>query len=169
VDGQVSRIVVGPRVTRFEISLARGVKVEKITGLASNISMDMEAKSIRILAPITGMNTVGIEIPNKISSIVYIRSLLESAAWKENRKSIPIMLGRDIAGQVMITDLAKAPHLLIAGTTGSGKSVCMNTLIMSLLFRFSPEDLRLILVDPKVVELEMYRSIPHLITPVVND
>ena len=169
VDGHVSEIIVGPRVTRFEVTLAPGVKVEKVTGIQGNISMDLAAETIRILAPIPGKTAVGIEVPNKESSVVCLRDLMESAVWKGSRAQIPIILGRDIAGEVIVTDLAKAPHLLIAGSTGSGKSVCMNTLIMSLLFRFSPEDLRLIMVDPKVVELEMYRPIPHLITPVVND
>ena len=169
VEGHVGEIVVGPRVTRFEIALAAGVKVEKVSGIQNNIAMDLAAESIRILAPIPGKNMVGIEVPNKVSSMVYIRSLMESAAWRENKCQIPIVLGRDIAGKVVVADLAKAPHLLIAGSTGSGKSVCMNTLIMSLLFKFSPAELRLIMVDPKVVELEMYRPIPHLITPVVND
>ncbi len=169
VDGRVSEIVVGPRVTRFEISLENGVKVEKVTSIQNNIAMDLAAESIRILAPIPGKNTVGIEVPNKVSSVVYIRSLMESATWRDTHMSIPIILGRDIGGAVVATDLAKAPHLLIAGSTGSGKSVCMNTLIMSLLFKFPPSRLRLILVDPKVVELEMYRPLPHLITPVVND
>ena len=169
VGGIISDITVGPRVTQFEIALDPGVKVEKITGIQGNIAMALEAQSIRIRAPIPGKNAVGIEVPNKASSTVYLRPLLESATWRESRASIPILLGRDISGKVYMTDLAKAPHLLIAGSTGSGKSVCMNTLIMSLLFRFSPDELKLIMVDPKVVELEMYRPIPHLITPVVND
>lgn len=169
VEGQVSEITVGPRVTQFEIKLAQGVMVEKVTRIQNNIAMNLKAQSIRIRAPIPGKDTVGIEVPNKVGSIVYLRPLLESAAWKESKYSIPIILGRDIAGRVMMLDLAKAPHLLIAGSTGSGKSVCMNTLVMSLLFRFSPSQLRLIMVDPKVVELEMYRPLPHLITPVVND
>ena len=169
VDGYVSAITVGPRVTQFEISLSPGVRVEKVTSIQNNISMAMEAQSIRIRAPIPGKDAVGIEVPNKVSSTVYLRPLLESTAWAESHAAIPILLGRDIAGKVAMMDLSKAPHLLIAGSTGSGKSVCMNTLIMSLLFRFSPDELKLIMVDPKVVELEMYRPIPHLITPVVND
>jgi len=169
VGGIISDITVGPRVTQFEIALDPGVKVEKITSIQPNIAMALEAQSIRIRAPIPGKNAVGIEIPNKVSSTVYLRPLLESATWRESRAAIPILLGRDISGKVYMTDLAKAPHMLIAGSTGSGKSVCMNTLIMSLLFRFSPDELKLIMVDPKVVELEMYRPIPHLITPVVND
>lgn len=169
VNGYVSNITVGPRVTQFEIALNPGVRVEKVTSIQNNIAMAMEAQSIRIRAPIPGKDAVGIEVPNKASSTVYLRPLLESATWRESHAAIPILLGRDIAGSVYLTDLSKAPHLLIAGSTGSGKSVCMNTLIMSLLFRFSPDELKLIMVDPKVVELEMYRPIPHLITPVVND
>ena len=169
VGGIISDITVGPRVTQFEIALDPGIKVDKITSIQPNIAMALEAQSIRIRAPIPGKNAVGIEIPNKVSSTVYLRPLLESATWRESRAAIPILLGRDISGKVYMTDLAKAPHMLIAGSTGSGKSVCMNTLIMSLLFRFSPDELKLIMVDPKVVELEMYRPIPHLITPVVND
>ncbi len=172
ISGRVSNIVVGPRVTRYEISLDPGVKVEKIVGITNNIAMETKAESIRILAPIPGENTVGVEIPNRVSSNVYIRSLMEDEDW-QNAKigagNIPIILGRDVAGRAVIANLAKAPHLLIAGSTGSGKSVCMNTLIMSLLCKFSPYDLRLILVDPKFVELAMYRPLPHLITPVVND
>ena len=172
VAGRVIRAVVGPRVTRFVIELDPGVKVGLVTQLQNNIAMEMKAESVRILAPIPGEGNIGVEVPNKNSSIVYIRSLFESEAWQNatgNASSIPIVLGRDVAGRTVIANLAKAPHLLIAGSTGSGKSVCMNSLIMSLLQKFSPDDLRLILVDPKHVELAMYRPIPHLITPVVND
>ena len=169
VAGHVENIVVGPRVTRYEVQLDEGVEVNKITRISSNIAMKMEASSVRILAPIPGRDAVGIEVPNKVSSTVYIRSVMESEAWVQNTKPIPIVLGRDVEGKAVVTDLSRAPHMLIAGSTGSGKSVCMNTLIMSLLFKFSPEQLRLILVDPKVVEMAAYASIPHLITPVVND
>lgn len=172
VAGRVIRAVVGPRVTRFVIELEPGVKVGLVTQLQNNIAMEMKAESVRILAPIPGEGNIGVEVPNKKSSTVYIRSLFESEAWQSatgNASSIPIVLGRDVAGRTVIANLAKAPHLLIAGSTGSGKSVCMNSLIMSLLQKFSPDDLRLILVDPKHVELAMYRPIPHLITPVVND
>lgn len=169
IKGNVSNSIVGPRVTRYEISLEPGVKVEKVTSITNNIAMNLKAESIRILAPIPGRDAIGVEVPNKVSNIVYIRSLFEADAWQQTRAEIPIILGKDVAGKVIIADLAKAPHLLIAGSTGSGKSVCMNTLIMSLLFKFSPYDLRLIMVDPKFVELEMYRPLPHLITPVVND
>lgn len=172
IAGRVSDIVIGPRITRFEVSLDPGVKVEKVSSITNNIAMEMQAESVRVLAPIPGKNAVGIEVPNKVSTNVYIRSLLEGEEWqkaKAGASNIPIILGRDVAGKAVIANLARAPHLLIAGSTGSGKSVCMNTLIMSLLSKFSPFDLRLILVDPKHVELAMYRPLPHLITPVVND
>ena len=169
INGRVADTVVGPRITRFDIQLEPGVKVEKVTNIQNNIAMEMSAESIRILAPIPGRNAVGIELPNKVSNMVFIRELFESEAWRGSKADIPIILGKDVSGKVIIADLAKAPHLLIAGSTGSGKSVCMNTLIMSLLFKFSPFNLKLILVDPKFVELEMYRPLPHLITPVVND
>ena len=169
ISGHVERSVVGPRITRFEIALQPGVKVERVTQIQNNIAKDMRAESIRIQAPIPGSDMVGIELPNKVSNMVYLRELLESEAWRNSKASIPIILGKDVAGKVMITDLAKAPHLLIAGSTGSGKSVCMNTLLISMLYKFSPFDLKLILVDPKYVELAIYRPIPHLITPVVND
>ncbi|MBU8902208.1 MAG: DNA translocase FtsK [Victivallales bacterium] len=169
VDGQVSGIISGPRVTRYEVTLAPGVKVEKVANIGNNIAMELEAQSIRILAPIPGKNAVGVEAPNAKAEAVYLRSMFESSQWNQTTSEIPVVLGRDVGGKPIILDLAKAPHLLIAGATGSGKSVCMNTLIMSLLLRFSPEDLRLIMVDPKVVEMEMYSTLPHLITPVVND
>ena len=169
IAGKVTGTVVGPRITRFEISLEPGIKVDKVSNIQNNIAMEMCATSVRVLAPIPGKNAVGIEVPNKVSNMVFIRELFESEAWRNSQADIPIILGKDVAGKVMITDLAKAPHLLIAGSTGSGKSVCMNTLVMSLLYKFSPFDLKLIMVDPKFVELEIYRPLPHLITPVVND
>ncbi len=169
VDGHVSGIVSGPRVTRYEVSLAPGVKVERVANIGNNIAMELEAESIRILAPIPGKNAVGVEAPNTKAEAVYLRSMFESPQWTDSKSEIPVVLGRDVGGKPIVLDLAKSPHLLIAGATGSGKSVCMNTLIMSLLFKFSPEDLRLIMVDPKVVEMEMYSTLPHLITPVVND
>lgn len=169
VDGYVSNITVGPRITQFEVTLNPGVRVEKVTGIQHNIAMAMAAKSVRIQAPIPGKDAVGIEVPNRSASTVYLRPLLESKAWNKTKAAIPILLGRDVTSNVAILDLAKAPHLLIGGSIGSGKNVCMNTLIMSLLFKFSPDELKLIMVDPKVVDLEMYRPIPHLITPVIND
>lgn len=169
IDATVTGAVVGPRVTRYEITPEPGVKVEKISALSNNIAMDLQATSIRILAPIPGKNAVGVEVANPKSSAVSIRSMMEDDNWDKTRSEIPIILGKNVSGDVVVTDLAKSPHLLIAGATGSGKSVCMNTLIMSLLYHFSPEDLRLIMVDPKVVEFEVYKSIPHLIAPIVND
>ncbi|OGV47527.1 MAG: hypothetical protein A2017_22350 [Lentisphaerae bacterium GWF2_44_16] len=169
IDGQVTGIVPGPRVTRFEITLSPGVNINKVTNISGNIAMNLEAESIRILAPIPGKNAVGVEAPNSKASAVYMRTIMEADEWRNSPVEIPIVLGKNVAGEPVILDLAKAPHLLIAGATGSGKSVCMNTLIMSLLFKYSPSDLRLILADPKVVELEVYSPLPHLITPVVND
>ncbi len=169
VDGQVVGAISGPRVTRYEITLAPGVQVEKVSRIQNNIKMQLAAQSLRILAPIPGKNAVGVEVPNQQPEAVFMRSLLDSADWKNSKAEIPVVLGKDVGGKTIIFDLARAPHLLIAGATGSGKSVCMNTLLMSLLMRFSPDDLRLIMVDPKVVEMEMYQSLPHLITPVVND
>lgn len=169
VDGFVSGHITGPRITRYEITLAPGVEVGRITRLEDNIAMNLEVKEIRILAPIPGKNAVGVEVPNAKSSAVHARSIMESSTWINNHAGMPIILGKDISGQPVVLDLAKAPHLLIAGQTGSGKSVCMNTLIMSLLFKFTPDDLRLIMVDPKVVEFKDYEKIPHLITPILND
>lgn len=169
VDATVTGAVIGPRVTRYEITPEPGVKVEKISALSNNIAMDLQATSLRILAPIPGKNAVGVEVANPKSTAVCIRDMMDSAIWNKTRAEIPIILGKNVSGDVVVTDLAKSPHLLIAGATGSGKSVCMNTLLMSLLYHFSPDDLRLIMVDPKVVEFEVYKTIPHLITPIVND
>ncbi len=169
IKGKVIGQISGPRVTRYEISLDPGVKVERISSLANNIAMDLQAESVRILAPIPGKNTVGIEVPNSKVSFISIRSIMESGLWASPNIEIPIILGKDVAGEPVITDLARAPHLLIAGATGSGKSVCMHSLMMSLLFRFTPAELKLIMVDPKMVEFTLYATLPHLITPVVND
>ncbi|HCE45455.1 MAG TPA: cell division protein FtsK [Lentisphaeria bacterium] len=169
IKGKVIGQISGPRVTRYEISLDPGVKVERISSLSNNIAMDLQAESVRILTPIPGKNTVGIEVPNSKVSFISIRSIMESGLWTSPNIEIPIILGRDVSGQPVILDLARAPHLLIAGATGSGKSVCMHSLVTSLLFRFTPSELKLIMVDPKQVEFAMYASLPHLITPVVND
>ena len=144
------------------------VNVKKVEQISSNIAMNLSAPSIRVLAPIPGRNVVGVEVPNTRSEAVYMRAVMETDAWN-GKAAIPIVLGKDVASKPVVLDLAKAPHLLIAGSTGSGKSVCMNTLIMSLLFKFNPDDLRLIMVDPKIVEFEDYKKLPHLITPVIND
>ena len=169
LDATVTGAVVGPRVTRYEITPEPGLKVEKISALSNNIAMDLQATSIRILAPIPGKNAVGVEAANPKSEGVSIRAMMDSDKWDKTRSEIPIILGKNVSGDVVITDLAKAPHLLIAGATGSGKSVCMNTLLMSLLYHFTPDELKLIMIDPKVVEFEVYKRIPHLITPIVND
>ena len=169
IQGKVISYVSGPRVTRYEISLDPGVKVERISSLANNFAMDLQAESVRILAPIPGKNTVGIEVPNSKVSFISIRSIMESGPWNAPNIEIPIILGRDVSGRPVVTDLSRAPHLLIAGATGSGKSVCMHSLVMSLLYRFTPDELKLIMVDPKMVEFSMYASLPHLITPVVTD
>ena len=169
VNGQVVGHVSGPRVTRYEIRLAPSVKVSKVTEIENNIAMNLKARSLRILAPIPGRDVVGVEVPNTNAEAIMMRSVVESEAWENSNMEIPIVLGKDISGKPMVLDLAKAPHLLIAGATGSGKSVCMNSLIMSLLMKFSPDDLRLILVDPKVVEMADYQTLPHLITPVIHD
>ncbi len=169
VPGLVTDYIAGPRIIRFEISLDEGINVKKVEQISDNIAMSLSAKSVRVLAPIPGRNVVGIEVPKARSEAVFMRSLMESDAWRQNKSGIPIVLGKNVAGEPVILDLAKAPHLLIAGATGSGKSVCMNTLISSLLFHFSPDDLRLIMVDPKIVEFEDYKRLPHLITPVINE
>ncbi len=169
IDGQVVGHISGPRVTRYEIRLAPSVKVNKVTEIENNIAMNLKARSLRILAPIPGRDVVGVEVPNTRAEAILMRSVLESEAWQNSNCEIPIVLGKDISGRPVVLDLAKAPHLLIAGATGSGKSVCMNALIMSLLMKFGPDDLRLIMVDPKVVEMAGYQSLPQLITPVIDD
>lgn len=169
INAWVSNAIVGPRVLRFELTLDVGINVKRIETVAGNLAMNLAAESIRILAPIPGKSTVGIEIPNPKPNAVFMRQIMDTPAWINSKAEIPIVIGKDIGGAPYITDLAKMPHLLIAGATGAGKSVCLNTLIMSLLFRFTPDQLRLIMVDPKVVEMAMYSKLPHLITPVVND
>lgn len=169
INGYVSAITVGPRITRYEIALNPGVRADKFLKIETNFALALKTQSIRLVIPIPGKNAVGIEVPNKVSCNVYLRSLLESSAWKETTASIPILLGRDIEGKAALLDLAKAPHLLIAGTNGSGKSVCLNSIILSLLFRFSPDELKLVMMGSVSADLEMCRPIPHLITPIIND
>ncbi len=159
----------GPAVTRYELQPEMGVKVSKIVSLADDIKLNLAAADIRIEAPIPGKQAVGIEVPNAESSAVTLRELLESSEYKDFKSNIAFAVGKDIAGDVVVSDLAKMPHMLIAGATGSGKSVCINTLIMSILFKAHPDDVKLILIDPKVVELSVYNGIPHLLYPVVTD
>ena len=165
----VTNISCGPTVTRYELHPEQGVKVSKIQSLADDIKLNLAATDIRIEAPIPGKAAVGIEVPNKVNSIVYLRELLESPEIRQHPSSLAFAVGKDIGGQPVVADLAKMPHLLIAGQTGSGKSVGINTMIMSLIYRSSPEDVKLIMIDPKVVELSVYNGIPHLLIPVVTD
>ena len=169
VSVTVTNVSCGPAVTRYELQPEMGVKVSKIVGLTDDIKLNLAAADIRIEAPIPGKAAVGIEVPNKENSAVMLRDLLETAEFKNSQSKISFAAGKDIAGKVVVADIAKMPHLLIAGATGSGKSVCINTLIMSILYKASPEEVKLIMIDPKVVELSVYNGIPHLMTPVVTD
>lgn len=165
----VTDISQGPAVTRYELQPEAGVKVSKIVNLADDIKLNLAATDIRIEAPIPGKAAVGIEVPNKENSMVALRDLLEAKEFKSFQENLAFAVGKDIAGKTVVTDIAKMPHMLIAGATGSGKSVCINTLIMSILYKASPEDVKMIMIDPKVVELSVYNGIPHLLIPVVTD
>ena len=165
----ITDISCGPTVTRYELQPEQGVKVSKIVSLSDDIKLNLAAADIRIEAPIPGKAALGIEVPNKEAGSVYFRELVESKEFKESQSAISFGVGKDIAGKTIIADIAKMPHMLIAGATGSGKSVCINTIIMSILYKAKPEDVRLIMVDPKVVELSVYNGIPHLLLPVVTD
>ncbi len=169
VGVQVTNVSCGPTVTRYELTPDQGVKVSRIVALANDIKLNLAAAEIRIEAPIPGKSAVGIEVPNSENTIVYFRDLVESAEFRRSKSNVTFAVGRDIGGQVVVADIAKMPHLLIAGATGSGKSVCINTLIMSIIYKSKPEDVRLIMIDPKVVELSVYNGIPHLLIPVVTD
>ena len=165
----ITDISQGPSVTRYELQPEQGVKVSKIVGLADDIKLNLAATDIRIEAPIPGKAAIGIEVPNKENMTVALRDLLESKEFREFNSNIAFAVGKDIAGKTVVADIAKMPHMLIAGATGSGKSVCINTLIMSILYKAHPDDVKLIMVDPKVVELSVYNGIPHLLIPVVTD
>lgn len=169
VPAKVVHITHGPAISRFELEIAAGIRVNRITELDRNIAMNMEVKSVRIEAPIPGKRLVGVEVPNRKVTPVTLREVLETEAMHQLKSPIGVALGKDIAGQPIVCDLARMPHLLIAGATGSGKSVCINTMINSILYRSSPKEVRMILVDPKVVELQCYNNIPHLLIPVVSD
>ena len=169
IEVQVSNISIGPTVTRYEILPEPGVKVSRIVGLTDDIKLNLAASDIRIEAPIPGKSAVGIEVPNKENTIVSLRELFESEEFKNTKAKLSFALGKDIAGKPIVSDIATMPHLLIAGATGAGKSVCINTLIMSVLYKYTPQEVRLIMVDPKVVELSVYNGIPHLLIPVVTD
>ncbi len=169
VNVTVTNVSCGPSVTRYELQPEQGVKVSKIVGLADDIKLNLAAADIRIEAPIPGKAAVGIEVPNKENTTVMLRDLLETDEFQKHESKIAFAAGRDIAGKVVVADIMKMPHVLIAGATGSGKSVCINTLIMSILYKADPKDVKLIMIDPKVVELSVYNGIPHLMIPVVTD
>nr|MCR5717404.1 DNA translocase FtsK [Lachnospiraceae bacterium] len=169
VNAKVTDISQGPAVTRYELQPEIGVKVSRIVNLADDIKLNLAATDIRIEAPIPGKAAVGIEVPNKSISMVAFRDLIESKEYRASDARLTFAVGKDIAGRVIVTDLAKMPHLLIAGATGSGKSVCINTIIMSILYKAKPDEVKLIMIDPKVVELSVYNGIPHLLLPVVTD
>ena len=169
ITAKVVNATQGPTVTRYEIEPAPGVKVSRIVNLTDDIALNLAAQHIRMEAPIPGKSAIGIEVPNKTTEAVNLRDVLDCSDFKDARGGIPVGLGKDIAGKPVITDLAKMPHLLVAGTTGSGKSVCVNTLISSILFSRKPEEVKLLLIDPKMVELSIYNGIPHLMAPVVTD
>lgn len=169
VDVTMGEIHIGPVITRYEVYPAPGVRVEKISSLDKNIALGMRAQSVRILAPVPGKGCVGIEVPNKNPTPVGIREILESEDWANSKAEIPIALGKDVSGKPIISDLTKMPHVLIAGATGAGKTVCINAIITSLLFHSSPDVLRFIMVDPKIVEMKVFNALPHMLIPVVTD
>ena len=169
IEVSLGDITKGPTITRYELHPAPGVKLEKITALSNNIAAVLKAERIHILAPVPGKSSVGVEVPNLVKTKVIIRDLLESDEWRNTKARIPLALGKDVYGHPIIADLGEMPHLMIAGSTGSGKSVCINAIITSLLYRFKPDELRFVMIDPKVVELQHYNSLPHLVVPVVTD
>ncbi|MBQ9965235.1 MAG: DNA translocase FtsK [Clostridia bacterium] len=169
VETRIVDISRGPTVTRYELQPCAGVKISKITNLADDIALNLATAGVRIEAPIPNKAAVGIEVPNKASAVVGVREIIESPAFTASKSKLTVSMGRDIAGNVVVTDIAKMPHGLIAGATGSGKSVCINSIIMSILYKASPEEVKLLMIDPKVVELGIYNGIPHLLVPVVTD
>ncbi|MDO5716703.1 MAG: DNA translocase FtsK [Tissierellia bacterium] len=169
IEATVESINRGPTITCYELKPARGVRVSKITNLHDDLSMALQTKDIRIVAPIPGKSRVGIEAPNATKDLLFLREIIDSKEFKQSKNNLPMALGKDITGKIMVSSISDMPHLLIAGATGSGKSVCINSLILSLLYKSSPEDVKLILIDPKVVELSVYNGIPHLLIPVVTD
>ena len=169
VETKIVDISRGPSVTRYELAPAAGVKISRITGLADDIALNLAASGVRIEAPIPNKAAVGIEVPNKIKSMVTLRELIEEPKYRSAKSKLNVALGRDIAGKMICADLAKMPHILIAGTTGSGKSVCLNAMILSLLYNATPDEVKLVMIDPKQVEFTIYNGIPHLLTPVVSD
>ncbi|SFA89446.1 FtsK/SpoIIIE family DNA translocase [Clostridium frigidicarnis] len=169
VEAKVLQVIKGPSVTRFELQPSAGVKVSKIVNLSDDIALSLAARGVRIEAPIPGKSAVGIEVPNKELTPVFLREVIQSEEFENTKKNLAFSLGKDIGGKCVVADLTKMPHLLIAGATGSGKSVCINTLVISILYKYSPEEVKLLMIDPKVVELNVYNGIPHLLIPVVTD
>ena len=169
IEAKVTGVSRGPVITRYELELAAGTRVSKIANLTDNIALALASESVRIIAPIPGRSVIGIEIPNKVRNAVYLREVLESVDFRNSKLDIPFVLGKGIYGNNVVSDMSEAPHLLVAGTTGSGKSVCLSTIILSLLYKFRPDELKFIFVDKKRVELSIYNGIPHLMSPVVSD
>ena len=169
VSAKVENVSVGPAITRYELKPAEGVRVSKIANLADDIALNLAAETIRIEAPIPGKQAVGIEVPNKEKQAVHLRDVLESDDFEDSKSKLTVALGKDVAGNIQLADIAKMPHVLIAGSTGSGKSVCINTIITSIIYKAKPSEVKLVMVDPKVVELSVYNGIPHLLIPVVTD
>src|SRR5438270_1179184 len=169
IDAHVVEIDTGPVITMYEIALAPGIKVGQITALSNDIMRALKAESVRIVAPVPGKSTVGIEVPNQQKEKVRLKELMQRAPEAISKMMIPLFLGKDASGEPLITDLAAMPHCLIAGTTGSGKSVCINSIIMSIMYTQRPDMVKLILVDPKVVEMAPFKDIPHLMCPVINE
>lgn len=169
VNANITNICRGPSVTRYELQPAPGVKISKITNLSDDIALNLAANGVRIEAPIPGKAAVGIEVPNKVVSMVSMRELIDSDKFRGAKSKLTAVLGRDISGEIVLTDIAKMPHLLIAGTTGSGKSVCVNSILISILYKATPDEVKLLLIDPKMVEFSKYKGIPHLLVPIVSD
>jgi DNA segregation ATPase FtsK/SpoIIIE, S-DNA-T family len=169
IEGQINNVEVGPVVTSYEVLPAPGVRVERISNLANNLALSLKATSIRVQAPIPGKGVVGIEVPNDTSQLVQIRGIVEGRAWRTSKAALPLVLGKDVGGKDLVVDLAAMPHLLIAGATGAGKTVCMNSILAGLLMSRTPEQMRLMLVDPKIVEFSVYENLPHLVVPVITD
>jgi len=169
IDAEVVNVDRGPVVTRYELLPAPGVKVERIANLSNNLALSLKATSVRVQAPIPGKGVVGVEVPNSAATLVVMREIMEGKAWRPNKYQLPLVLGKDVSGADVIADLARMPHLLIAGATGTGKSVCMNSMLAGLLMSRTPDQLRLMLVDPKIVEFAPYNNLPHLVVPVITD
>jgi S-DNA-T family DNA segregation ATPase FtsK/SpoIIIE len=169
IDVEIGEVHTGPVITRYDIHPAAGVRVEKIANLDKNLAMALMADGVRILAPVPGKGCVGVEVPNDISAPVCLKEILQSKAWADANAEIPIVLGKEASGKPLVADLTKMPHLLVAGSTGSGKTVCINAIIASLCYHSSPEDVRFIMVDPKIVEMKVYNDLPHMLIPVVTE